>query len=1420
MTDIHIRPNIDEARRELLDLTLRNPLLNYRTTKARGVDMVGESAEQVFDMLVTQSRAMSFLADDTSNNVTELWGEELDWTEGPSYSADQTDRRLQTRETSENLQKRLLNTYRLANTTIEETGVNTLFMALGMLRWFESDQSQEERRAPLVLVPVKLERGGVRERFGVQYTGDDIGTNLSLVEKVHNDHGFWLPGQEDMNNVADGSIQVTDFLDLVFDSVKKFGLNRWRVDREAVTLGFFSYNKILMYLDLDDSEWPSGEGIAENEIIDALFQDGFAEPDATIRGEDNLDSQLTPQDTYHVLDADASQSLAIHDASDGRNLVIQGPPGTGKSQTIANIIAQAVGRGKRVLFVAEKMAALDVVKRRLDNIGLGDTCLELHSNKTNKRGTLDSLGKALNIEEPARGGINSTLDNLERTRSQLNDYSDAVNTPIGQSGVSPYTAFGYLLGTKPTMGHDSTSNPISWQHISGPSKKILSWTDADFQRKREVVEELRLRLQQVDIPSQHPFWGSRLRTLTPAGQAALREKITAAAVAWDALIAKSDALSDVLQLNRPTTTSEAESLLSTTGCIASAPNLQGLNLATSQWQSQADQIRALVALGFRWKLLHSEHDQYLLPKAWDADLGQVRQILNTTGRSFFGRLFSSGYKRSRRQFASQLKVVFPRDVNLQLKLIDAIHEEQQIRAELNTDQPSDEYRDAAFALGGHWAGHSTDWYTVAPLVDWWLNLWNDIAEGRATADVATVLQNQPNASQQRTKLTEAIHEVRRALDDCIDRVGELESGLDLDNEGRFGDAMGIISQGFSHGRHTLDEWDKRLDDIHDFIGFSNGAEAVLLEDLRPVVTVAQQVPNASVSLTEWFERAWYESIIETAMAERPALRQFDGRVHEDRIQRFKNLDQESLYLNRTRVSLTHWEGLARVNNLPPNLTRVTAADQASTDQGEPDAVQERRLQEELRFFKREMAKKTRHKSIRQLIKQAGEVIQELKPVFMMSPLSIATYLEPGSVNFDLTIFDEASQVRPVDAFGALLRSHKAVVVGDSRQLPPTRFFDRVYQSDGEDDEDESVVAGMESILDLFVSQGAPERRLRWHYRSRHESLIAVSNREFYANDLVVFPSPETGRGSSGLQMHHLPDTVFDRGKSTVNRQEADAVAKAVMEHAVSRRELSLGVAAFSQAQAQAILDRLEILRRQDDSGEEFLASHTEEPFFVKNLENVQGDERDVIYISVGYGRDENRRLTMNFGPLNQEGGERRLNVLITRAKMQCHVFTNLLSQDIDLSKTASFGVRALKSFLAYAETGVMPPDLPYESSFEVDSPFQQAVGRRLEELGYLVHREVATAGKFIDIGIVDQERPGRYIIGIECDGASYHSSRSARDRDRLREQVLQGLGWKLHRIWSSDWFRNPERELDRAVEAIERAKSYPSTTQSPDFTSN
>ena len=1380
-----IRSAIETSRKELLDLSLRNPLLNYRNSRARGVQVVGEDAAQVFKSLVSDGRAMSFVhsgLDDTESPISQAW-QELNW----SVAANQSDRRLQTAESPAALQKRLLTTYRLANSAIEETGVNTLFLALGMLRWYESDSSQEERWAPLLLVPVKLERTGVRESFNVRYTGDDLGVNLSFLEKAREEFRLTLPGPDFLEPDDGQDIDVARYIARVEAVIREGAPARWMVEASRIVLGFFSFNKLLMFLDL------ANPAVSQNGIISALFGDGFAEPAPPIPDDAQLDGHLRPQSTFHVLDADSSQSLAIHDATLGRPLVIQGPPGTGKSQTITNIIAESVAQGKRVLFVSEKMAALEVVKRRLDAIGLGSPCLELHSHKTNKRETLDELNRTLNLHsQPFLGNGEELLDQLGRTRQQLNDYAEAVNTPVGKSGITPHDAFGRLL----QLGQDV--NPIPWKELSG----IQSWSGSDYARRREAVQDLESRIPRSGPPRNHPYWGSRLqRILLPGKREELRLRLAAAGQGLQTLEQAATALTGKLNLSKPENPVSAQALLQAADLAREAPNLGGLDLASPLWESHAAEIGAMLEQGNRWRQVHQEHNATFLPGAWNSDLTGIRQVLNSTGRGFFGRLFSSEYKQARSRLAGVLVGDVPKDIDSQIGLIDVMSAEQRLRADLGS-----KHADAARVLGSRWNRHNTDWELVVPAVQWWQGLHTRVAAGRVFPETISMLRDAPpRPGEQRWQtgdLQTAVDHLRQALKGYQTAVGNLESALDMDNPLRFGNRTGLTALDFAVQHRTLSGWEGNLTDLDELISFNSGATAARNQGLHAVIAVAVQDPRAAASLLDWFDRAWYESVVDSAYDQRPALRDFYGDAHRAIVDRFRSLDEQYLNHNRLRVAQIHRQISARHQGLPDRL--VQAARGGMADDGDEGDVRRRQLQ--LRVLQREIEKKARHKPIRKLIIEAGSIVQELKPVFMMSPLSIANYLAPDSVEFDLVVFDEASQVRPVDALGALFRAQNAVVVGDSRQLPPSSFFDRIVVSgDDGSEEEESVTADIESILGLFASKGAPSRQLRWHYRSRHESLIAVSNREFYDNNLVVFPSPDAGREENGLRFHHLPDSVYDRGGSRTNQEEARAVVDAVMQHAVQNPDLSLGVAAFSQAQAHAIDDQLETRRRQDDSAEEFFSSHPEEPFFVKNLENVQGDERDVIFISVSYGRDATGQVSHNFGPLNNQGGGRRLNVLITRAKRRCHVFTNLSADDIDLNRTASEGVRVLKTFLAYAQTGFMPDDVPYESGFTVDSPFQQEVVRRLQERGYQVHQEVASHNKFVDIGVVDPERPGRYILGIECDGASYHSSRSARDRDRLRQMLLEDKGWKLHRIWSTDWFRSPERELERAVRAIEEA---------------
>ena len=830
-------------------LGLRNPLLNYRTLRAKGVEIAGESSAQVFKTLVTDGYPMAFLP----GREDDAGEEDADNPYARPGGANQSDRNLQTGESPASLQKRLLNTFRDANTSVEETGVNTLFLALGMLRWYEADASQQARLAPLVLVPVQLERTGARERFSVRCTGDDLGVNLSLIEKVRADFGFVIPGQDALEPDS-GDIDAAGYIAQVADVVRQSAPARWAVEADRIVLGFFSFNKFLMYLDLD----PKNPAIKENQIIAALFGDGFREPPSTITDGAHLDSHIKPQDTYHVLDADSSQSLAIHDATSGRNLVIQGPPGTGKSQTITNIIAEAVGRSQRVLFVSEKMAALEVVKRRLDNIGLGAACLELHSNKTNKRVTLDELKRTLELQPSP--GIGSRLDDLERTRSQLNDYSEAVNIPVGNSGVTPHDAFGELL----TLNGGETSIPIAWKEIAG----ICHWSGDDFRRKREVVDELRNRLERIGIPARHPFYGCRLRSLLPAAEAELREKIEATASALETLADSSGAMAHDMTLDLPKDALETTLLLDTARYVAGAPNLCGLELAAPQWHTSSSQIKRLMDQGFRWQRIHSEYDAVILPQAWDTDFRQTRQVLNTTGRSFFRRL-SSSYRQACRQLAVTLRGESPRDVSQKIALIDAIAEGQELRADLS-HQSGANYREAASVLGRCWDGPDTDWDSIASVVQWRLDLQDGITEGRISPDVVGVIQGRPDDDSWRPGLTRLIDEVDRAWNAYRASAGELQSALDLHNQARFGDSDGLAALPIAEQRHVLGEWAARFPEIQDIIGFSNGVDAALQEELRPAVDVADRNPVAAESLTVWFERAWYESIVETAS--RNALR--------------------------------------------------------------------------------------------------------------------------------------------------------------------------------------------------------------------------------------------------------------------------------------------------------------------------------------------------------------------------------------------------------------------------------------------------------------------------------------------------------------------------------------------------------------------
>ena len=454
------------------------------------------------------------------------------------------------------------------------------------------------------------------------------------------------------------------------------------------------------------------------------------------------------------------------------------------------------------------------------------------------------------------------------------------------------------------------------------------------------------------------------------------------------------------------------------------------------------------------------------------------------------------------------------------------------------------------------------------------------------------------------------------------------------------------------------------------------------------------------------------------------------------------------------------------------------------------------------LLKWEANKKTRHIPLRQLIKRSGNSLKAIKPCFMMSPLSVAHYLPPGEIEFDLVVMDEASQIKPQDALGAIARGRQLVVVGDPKQLPPTSFFDKVIDSDNDVDE-QTAIEQSESILDVAMPL-FKLRRLNWHYRSRHHSLIAFSNHAFYDDKLIVFTSSNETCDELGLHYSRLPNGLYI---NRMNAEEAKKVALSVKEHMLSNPNESLGVIAMNIKQEKLIRDEIEYLSRQGDrefsQAYEKNSARDTEPFFVKNLETVQGDERDVIFISMTYGPQSlHGRVNRNFNT-SKETFWRRLNVLFTRAKLRMHVFSSMGSEDIP--PDGDKGMKALHGFLKYCETGEIIRTR--HTGKEPDSDFEIAVMDMLEDYGFECVPQVGEAGFFIDIAVRDPGKPGKFLMAVECDGATYHSSKTARDRDRLRQEILEGLGWNVKRIWSTDWFNNPKSAIKSIVEELNELKT-------------
>lgn len=1362
MTTIEtIRNQLERSRRELLDLSSRNRLISTPRgmLRTRSIEIVDERSDEVFRLIVRERKAMSFLpgrespigdageADDDGQAL--LYQPELDPISDGQLAERHTDARLQTALTSAALQKRLLGLFYDARTFEEEQGVSILYLAMGFLKWFEAPQSDRERFAPLFLIPVDLERQSAGSRFKLKFREEEIATNLSLQAKLNGEFGVRLPDVPDIEDLV-----PTEYMRAVADAIKS--QPRWEVCPNDMVLWFFSFAKFLMYRDLQPDNWPTTAPLDAHPIIGGLLEVGFRSEPPICGDDEKIDPLIAPADLVHVVDADSSQTVAIEEVRRGRHLVIQGPPGTGKSQTIANLIAMGVRENKTVLFVAEKMAALDVVKRRLDKAGLGDMCLELHSHKANKRSVLDNIASTLSLGRPKLQSGNRVIEELTLLRDMLNGHVETLHTPLQRSMVTPYHVIGSLVRLR-ARGVP----PTDFELVAASS-----WPRQQTLENVNLLHDLIMHMREIGVPAVHPWRGATVKSLLPTDVDRLKPRLHSLIQHLDRLITATSALARELHAEVGDSALDSSTVARLGQKLAIAPAMDRATIADEMWRLRRKDISKLVEAGQSLNNCRLALAGVVTDAAWSSDVSKMRRRLAGYGRSWLRWLYKD-YREAEDSFRGILKNDPPKSLVDRLKVLDTLTQGQE--ALWNVAVKEGEVDLGQRAFGNQWRGAESDWAALVAIDRWE----NECRQAKLPSAFREVMARMCDMSETKRWVKQIAADLKPAMQEAQSIVQDM--GLNL--QVAF-DNPNLHAIPLEELKARCQLWYESTEALTKWIHFHARREKLVALGLGGLIKKLIDGSISADAAVDHFHMAYYEQVMREVVRVCPALREFDGQSHDRLVASFRDYDLQRIALARHEVALAHH------SKIPQDRMGI----------GEVGIIQ------------REIEKKRKHLPVRQLLKQAGNAIQAIKPVFMMSPISVAQFLEPGQLSFDLLLIDEASQVTPVDALGAIARTRQIVVVGDDKQLPPTHFFDKVLaDDDGDPENDTFSAADVESILGLCSARGMSQRMLRWHYRSHHHSLIAVSNREFYGNRLYVVPSAVKSSEDQGLHFHHVAEGIFDRGGSATNRIEAAAVARAVMEHARHCPDKNLGIGAFSVKQRDAILDELERLRRQDTSCEAFFAPDNPDPFFVKNLENIQGDERDVIFISVGYSRDADGYMAMNFGPLQSDGGERRLNVLISRARDRCEVFSSITADDIDLARARSRGAQAFKTFLAFARTGILDIGVPTGAGH--DSEFEAEVALALTGHGFQVEPQVGIAGFFIDLAVVDPDTPGRYLLGIECDGATYHSSRSARDRDRLREDVLQSRGWIIHRIWSTDWFHRPEDQLRKTLAAIDRAKA-------------
>ncbi|MFV0152933.1 DUF3320 domain-containing protein [Empedobacter falsenii] len=1298
--------------RKLLDLSLRNNLLNLRFTKSM-LQIIDLKSHLLEDNLADGKSYI--IQPDNNLPITRRYNVY----NPPLHSSDPLFKladdefnygRLLTYYHNDDLDKILTNLYRSSKQAEEENGKSTLYLGIGLLKWFEPKNKFQPRYAPILLIPVELSRKSANSKYTLRSREEETMINITLLEYLKQEYKLNLNSLETLPT-DDFGVDVPKVLALIRNAV--MSLEGWDVLEQTV-LGIFSFNKLILWQDISKYS----EEIEKSSIVKSLIDGKLSSSLKSVEGNELELEHLPTSSLILPISADNSQLNAVKNANENKTFILHGPPGTGKSQTITNIIADALANNKKVLFVAAKKAALDVVHTRLENIGLGPFCLELHSNKSKKSDVLQQFERTLDVPKyQTNDSFLEEANRLDLKRKELNQYVIKLHEK-NTIGWSVYDTISYLEYYNIQFSNELRV-PINFELLN-----LNKWNE--WQSWITAFDSV---ISKIGIPNQHPLKYIKNQN----NQFDLKINITSAIQNFMHSTSEKYALMEKYKIED----SESEIYLSIIKFI------QNNDINTDLIDFAVDEIKKShlnewVKINESIAKTSDSITQEFNSKIIDFNYEEIQMLWNQSKHTWFipkwlkqrkvkGVLqgFSSNkINDSTRidQLFSNLDELKNQSKNLndeKFNVFDIKLEKYKPSNRINKDKIKQDLEKVEELVG----------------------LSSKLSKDNANNWLKEIILN----IEFKNDIENVIHKIETNETNKRSLLNYLEQ---IPNEDEL---LNII---------------KHIDGLDEWLKFRSYEEKSNEIDTSWFIEKINEGVIDSNNAEQEFEKVIRLNHFVQSIYSSDELNHFDADIYESLIKQYKEIHQQYTELSKQQL-------VAQLSAKIPNLSLEAA--QSS----------------EIGILQKAIRSKGRGITIRRLFDQIPTLIPRLKPCMLMSPISVAQYFDVNQDHFDLVIFDEASQLPTSEAISALARAKQAIIVGDPKQMPPTSFF-----ASNKIDEENMELEDLESILEDTLALSIPSNHLLRHYRSKHESLISFSNKNFYDSKLLTFPSPDDL--NQKVTFEHIKG-FYDKGKTRTNKNEALAIVEYIKKHLQSGNKKSLGVVTFSQVQQELIDDLLQKLFQDYPQLEEF-AMQNEEPIFIKNLENVQGDERDIILFSICYGPDEEGKIAMNFGPLNRDGGWRRLNVAVTRARYEMKVFSTLKGDQIDLNRTKSEGVKGLKEFLNFAEK--VNYILQKNSSQSNKITLIDAIEKALLDNGLQVNKYIGTSNYKVDLGIINPENNKEYILGILVDGENYNDINTTNDRELLAPNVLKALGWNIYRIWTLDWLKNKEKCIEEIKQLI------------------